>query len=234
MNKNTNILVVSTLLFIAISIWRQDYLATSLVILTALAWRFLPNTIADAELITASQRTIDTIDRLLDESHQQLQQHLILIQAENQQLQSLIQHASNGLIANQQQIDAMIKDQTVLIVKMAEQLNKADISTQIQKIKALNQRLSDEAKKAITSLQFDDVCSQLSRQILKRLNVIKELTALIGQLTDLRHNENETHDNEIKLLKVEASLAVLTEETSILQHQTVVQQNVKSGDIELF
>lgn len=87
---------------------------------------------------------------------------------------------------------------------------------------------------AVTSMQFEDMTSQLLDRALKRVTGLREFLSTLGA-----HGEEilpESGNEEIIdfLTKVSMALAIQSLELRSVLRKAVSQQHLKSGDIELF
>jgi methyl-accepting chemotaxis protein len=98
----------------------------------------------------------------------------------------------------------------------------------------VSQQISVLVNQAVTSLQFEDMCTQLSQHILKRLEAVEELTQLMPQLQQAQIEPDNLAHCRTLLDTVNTSVAALRPKIQSVQHKSVTQQNLDSGDIELF
>lgn len=98
----------------------------------------------------------------------------------------------------------------------------------------VSQAIAALVNQAVTSLQFEDMCTQLGDHIDKRLGTVNQLTVLMQALhTAMRDSENL--DNvRAQLIQVKESADQLRPRIAETQHQSVSQQNLDTGDVELF
>lgn len=98
----------------------------------------------------------------------------------------------------------------------------------------ISQAIAALVNQAVTSLQFEDMCTQLGDHIDKRLGTVNQLTVLMQALhTAMRDSENL--DNvRAQLSQVKESADQLRPRIAETQHQSVSQQNLDTGDVELF
>ncbi len=87
---------------------------------------------------------------------------------------------------------------------------------------------------AITSMQFQDMTSQLIERTLKRVTGLREFLGTLDEHgADIRP---DTGSDEIveRLGKVSMALAIQSLELRSVLRKSVEQQHLESGDIELF
>jgi len=97
-----------------------------------------------------------------------------------------------------------------------------------------SQMISMMVNQAVTSLQFEDMCTQLSAHISYRIDAVAELSDLVDKLHVARMNPELLDDYRELLTRLEASLALLKPKIASVKHQAVSQQDLDEGDIELF
>jgi methyl-accepting chemotaxis protein len=96
----------------------------------------------------------------------------------------------------------------------------------------ISHSISSLVNQAITSLQFEDMCRQLSDHIERRLGTINELTQLIQTLQQSQSGDlvqcRQMLDN------VKQSADQLRPRIASTEHKSVTQQSLDTGDVELF
>ena len=100
----------------------------------------------------------------------------------------------------------------------------------LEKTSEASQQMTSMVNQAVTSLQFEDMCTQLSAHIIRRLDSVNELSGLVEQLHEARINPEKLGDYRILLTEIEDSLAGLTS----VEHQAVYQEDLNTGDVDLF
>ena len=98
----------------------------------------------------------------------------------------------------------------------------------------VSQRISMMVNQAVTSLQFEDMCTQLSAHISHRIDAVAELSDLVDKLHVARMNPELLDDYRELLTRLESSLTILKPKIASVKHQAVSQQDLDEGDIELF
>ena len=101
-------------------------------------------------------------------------------------------------------------------------------------LSAMSGEIGTHVNSAITSMQFQDMTSQLIERTLKRVTGLREF---LGTLSE--HGADiapETDSEEIveRLGKVSMALAIQSLELRSMLRKSVEQQHLESGDIELF
>ncbi len=97
-----------------------------------------------------------------------------------------------------------------------------------------SQRISMMVNQAVTSLQFEDMCTQLSAHISHRIDAVADLSGLVDKLHAARMNPELLNDYRDLLTRLESSLTVLKPKIASVKHQAVSQQDLDEGGIELF
>lgn len=126
MNKQTFIPLLFTLIFAGIAILQLNYLATSLIVITALMWHFLPTLLSEkleeeAELAAPEEDFSDVVHRMHDEAHMHLKEQLLLIDTESQQVNDLVQNAILQLTDSFQGLNTQTDQQTILLNDLLHQ-----------------------------------------------------------------------------------------------------------------
>jgi len=98
----------------------------------------------------------------------------------------------------------------------------------------IGEQIAVMVNQAVTSLQFEDMCTQLSAHIVRRLDAVSELTELVDQAHVARMNKDKLDEYRQSLTNVEASLEELKPKIESVEHQAVTQKNLDSGVVELF
>lgn len=98
----------------------------------------------------------------------------------------------------------------------------------------VSQSIAGLVNQAVTSLQFEDMCSQLSQHINKRLDNINELTEIIRALQQAQTQPDNIGQCRQMLTVVKQQAESLQPKIAATEHKSVTQQSLDSGDIELF
>jgi len=104
----------------------------------------------------------------------------------------------------------------------------------VEKTQQASQQISTMVNQAVTSLQFEDMCTQLLAHISRRLAAVSELSGLVDELHVARMNPSLLENYRDSLSKLEESLTQLKPKIASVQHQAVSQQDLDEGDVELF
>ena len=122
------------------------------------------------------------------------------------------------------------------VAEMSVTMAKMDTHSKevIEQTGQVSQRISMMVNQAVTSLQFEDMCTQLSAHIVHRVDAVAELSDLVDKLHVARMNPELLDDYRELLTRLESSLTILKPKIASVKHQAVSQQDLDEGDIELF
>ena len=87
---------------------------------------------------------------------------------------------------------------------------------------------------AVTSMQFQDMTSQLIDRTVKRVTGLREFLGTLGEHGANVHPESDTEEVVEQIAKVSMALAIQSLELRSVLRKAVNQQHMASGDIELF
>jgi methyl-accepting chemotaxis protein len=156
------------------------------------------------------------VDKINQETLFTIQIQLGIMRDENKQILDLVQGAYAKLTDNFHQIGLLTHQMSV---EPSPQAAEA-VQTQVNQ--------------AITTLQFEDMCSQLVNHVDKRMDALTELTQVIAAMSffELDLDNLEQYQSQLVYAKQLASqLGAAMQSTA---HNPVSQHNLDSGDIELF
>ena len=98
----------------------------------------------------------------------------------------------------------------------------------------VSQSIAGLVNQAVTSLQFEDMCAQLSQHINKRLDNVNELADIIQSLQQAQTQPDNLEQCRQMLAGVKQRAESLQPKIAATQHKSVTQQSLDSGEIELF
>lgn len=98
----------------------------------------------------------------------------------------------------------------------------------------VSQSIAGLVNQAVTSLQFEDMCTQLSQHISKRLDTVSELAGIIEALQHAQTQPDNLEQCRQMLADVKQRSVGLQPKIAATEHKSVTQQSLDSGDIELF
>ena len=125
------------------------------------------------------------------------------------------------------------KQQVAEMSDSVEELEK-QTSQVLEQTQQASQQINVMVNQAVTSLQFEDMCTQLIAHITRRVDAVSELSGLVDNLHVARMNPILLEDYRGTLTRLEESLTSLKPKIASVQHQAVSQQDLDEGDIELF
>lgn len=98
----------------------------------------------------------------------------------------------------------------------------------------ISQHIAELVGQAITSLQFEDMCTQIGHHVQRRLTTMEELVQILSELQQFSKEPSSTE----RALEMVARAATLTADLKVkvqrIEHKSVTQENLKAGAIELF
>lgn len=159
-------------------------------------------------------------------------QHLHEVEADLNQTAYLLAGAIEKLGESFMAIHAAVNHQQDEIDTL---LVEADVpEASYQKILLLRKKIAEEVNAAVTGLQFQDMTSQLIERVIKRIDGLREsLIALSVHGEDM--NPDHEHQEIVKLLaEMSAGLHLRNDALKGGLRKSVQQQDMRSGDVELF
>lgn len=159
-------------------------------------------------------------------------QHLIEVEADLQQTTFLLNEAIEKLSASFSGVYEAVSQQQKLLDVLAE---KYAIDTSTMNTLALfKSKIADDVNAAVTSLQFQDLTSQLIARTVKRVSGLKDLLHGLESHSN-EMDPNHEHEEIVKFLEeMNLSLQVGSNALSGGLHKSVGQQNMGTGEIDLF
>ncbi|ACT48166.1 hypothetical protein [Methylotenera mobilis] len=159
-------------------------------------------------------------------------QHLVEVEADLLQTTFLLSEAIEKLSTSFTAVhDAVCAQQQVLDALVAKYAIEEPI---LEKLDSYKSKIGNEVNVVITSLQFQDLTSQLVARTIKRVNGLKDL------LHELEAHSNEMdpgheHEEIVKFLEeMNRSLQVGSSALSGGLRKSVGQQDMATGEIDLF
>lgn len=159
-------------------------------------------------------------------------QHLVEVESDLQQTTYLLSKAIEKLGASFIAVHTAVTNQQ----KIVETLMKHHpFSTdETKRLDMYNKVIAEEVDAAVTGLQFQDITSQLLVRAIKRVNGLKDLLQELDTHGDQIDTERE-HKEIVKILEaMSLSLHTGSHALSGGLRRSVEQQNMASGEIELF
>jgi hypothetical protein len=172
------------------------------------------------------------VKRMLSGVSDHGKKHLSEVETDLLQTNLLLEEAIEKLSRNFMAIhDAVSAQQTTIRLLLDGGTPSAEDKA---KLEAMNEQVSTYVNAAITSMQFQDMTSQLIDRTLKRVTGLREFLATLGTYGAEMDPESD-NDAIVDLLgKVSMSLAIQSLELRSVLRKAVSQKHLESGDIELF
>lgn len=127
--------------------------------------------------------------------------------------------------------EAVLKEQQEIDVLISEG-NVPPLA--IEKIREIQNEISQHVNAAVTSLQFQDLTSQLISRTIQRCEGLREVLNLLGAENGQSQNEEVSENIEQILLNAIARLEKQSNDLQAVLRKAVHQKHLDSGDIELF
>ncbi len=159
-------------------------------------------------------------------------QHLLEVEADLFQTTFLLSEAIEKLSASFATVyETVSLQQQVLEALAAKHSLEKEV---LEQLDAFKHKISDEVNSAVTSMQFQDLTSQLISRTIKRVNGLKDLL-----------HELEIHSNDMDPSHEHKEIAKFLEAMSLNLHEgshalsgglrrSVGQQDMATGEIDLF
>ena len=159
-------------------------------------------------------------------------QHLAEVESDLQQTTYLLSKAIEKLGASFIAVHTAVTNQQKIVVAL---MKRHPFSTDESKqLDMYNKVIAEEVDAAVTGLQFQDITSQLLVRAIKRVNGLKDLL----QELDIHGDQIDTERERKEIVKIlEAMSQSLHSGSHALSgglRRSVEQQNMASGEIELF
>ncbi|WEF33774.1 chemotaxis protein [Pseudoduganella chitinolytica] len=172
------------------------------------------------------------VKRMLSGVSDHGKQHLSEVETDLLQTNLLLEEAIEKLSRNFMAIhDAVNAQQTTIRLLLDGGTPSAEDRA---KLEAMNEQVSTYVNAAITSMQFQDMTSQLIDRTLKRVTGLREFLATLGTYGAEMDPESDNEAIVDLLGKVSMALAIQSLELRSVLRKAVSQKHLESGDIELF
>jgi vacuolar-type H+-ATPase subunit I/STV1 len=143
-------------------------------------------------------------------------------------LEEAVEKLTTSFMAIHQAVDARQQSINRLLA------GEAPSAEESEKLTGMSGEIGQHVNTAITSMQFQDMTSQLLDRTLRRVTGLREfLTTLSEHGADIAP---DSHSEEIvdRLGKVSMALAIQSLELRSMLRKSVEQRHLESGDVELF
>ncbi|MGO4376915.1 chemotaxis protein [Pseudoduganella sp. RAF53_2] len=172
------------------------------------------------------------VKRLLSGVSDHGKRHLTEVETDLLQTNLLLEEAIDKLTRNFMAIHDAVNAQQTTIQMLLDGGNPTP--EQKEKLQAMNEQVSSYVNAAITSMQFQDMTSQLIDRTLKRVTGLREFLGTLGT-HGAEVMPDSGSDEIVDLLgKVSMALAIQSLELRSVLRKAVSQKHLESGDIELF
>ncbi|GGY31447.1 chemotaxis protein [Pseudoduganella sp. SL102] len=172
------------------------------------------------------------VKRLLSGVSDHGKRHLTEVETDLLQTNLLLEEAIEKLSQNFMAIHSAVNDQQGTIRLLLD--GGTPSLDAKEKLEAMNDQVGTYVNAAITSMQFQDMTSQLIDRTLKRVTGLREFLATLGA-HGAEMNPDSDNDEMVELLgKVSMALAIQSLELRNVLRKAVSQKHLESGDIELF
>ena len=158
--------------------------------------------------------------------------HLTEVETDLLQTSLLLEEAIEKLSRNFMSIHEAVSDQQATIRLLLD--GGTPSPEERVRLEAMSEQVSTYVNAAITSMQFQDMTSQLIDRTLKRVTGLREFLATLGTYGAQMEADSD-NDTIVDLLgKVSMALAIQSLELRSVLRKAVSQKHLESGDIELF
>lgn len=172
------------------------------------------------------------VKRLLSGVSDHGKRHLTEVETDLLQTELLLEEAIAKLTENFIAINAAVCAQQETIRMLLD--GGTPSPDQAARLAAMSGEVGVHVNAAITSMQFQDMTSQLLDRTLKRVTGLREFLGTLGAHSkDLDPESDSEHISDL-LGKVSMALAIQSLELRSVLRKSVNQQHLESGDIELF
>lgn len=172
------------------------------------------------------------VKRLLSGVSSHGKRHLTEVETDLIQTELLLEEAIEKLTTSFMAIhSAVCAQQETIELLLAGGTPSAEDSARLG---AMSGEIGGHVNAAITSMQFQDMTSQLIDRALKRVTGLREFLGTLGAHGSNLAPESCGEDIADLLGKVSMALAIQSLELRSMLRKAVDQQHLESGDIELF
>jgi replicative superfamily II helicase len=186
----------------------------------------------DISLMTSETLHVAELRSLLQELASNGESHLAEVEADLSQTTTLLAEAieklgvsffaiHNAVLAQQKALDVMLSAQNLS-------------ETEAGQLEIYRQKIADEVGTAVTGLQFQDLTAQLITRIIKRIAGLKELLTSLDEYGDTLNHASSNEDIAKLLESINQTLRFKSNVLTTESRKSVSQQDMDSGDIELF
>src|SRR5450830_1312983 len=172
------------------------------------------------------------VKRLLSGVSDHGRRHLTEVETDQIQTGLLLEEAIEKLSFNFMAIHQAVEaEQATIALLLAGGMPTPEDKARLE---ALHGQVGGYVNAAITSMQFQDMTSQLIDRTLKRVTGLREFLGTLGSPGAEMLPESDNEEIVALLARVSMALAIQSLELRSVLRKAVSQQHLESGDIELF
>jgi hypothetical protein len=172
------------------------------------------------------------VKRLLSGVSDHGKRHLTEVETDLLQTHLLLEEAIEKLTQNFMAIHDAVNGQQATIAILLE--GGTPTAEDRARLQAMSEQVSGYVNAAITSMQFQDMTSQLIDRTIKRVTGLREFLGTLGAHGAEVVPESGSDEIVDLLGKVSMALAIQSLELRSVLRKAVSQKHLESGDIELF
>ena len=180
--------------------------------------------------------------RLIEDTRAPVDQAFDALQSDLTQVGTLLKEAMGQLMKNFLRMQSLMQEQqqTIELAISVERnqgggplLDKESFRQIVRHQTEFNGRIEDAVFQAVTSLQFQDMVTQLVGNVQMRLNTLQEIQQLIAHQAGAEHSDPRRADEVLAqtIPGLERKLETLRERQ---ERKPVSQTDMATGEIELF
>ena len=171
------------------------------------------------------------VKRLLTSLSDHGNQHLTEVETDLVQTTYLLSEAIEKLAASFMAIHEGVSAQQ----KMMDMLLSGNVTPEAaSQVKALQDEVAQHINSAVTSLQFQDMTSQLIGRTVRRIAGLREVFGAVGSSSAVMLPESEQEEIVTVLGEINKALEEQSAKLESVLWKAVNQTHMESGDIELF
>jgi hypothetical protein len=172
------------------------------------------------------------VKRLLSGVSDHGKKHLTEVETDLIQTELLLEEAIEKLTASFMAIHSAVDAQQDSINRLLA--GETPTQEDTARMQGMSGEIGVHVNTAITSMQFQDMTSQLIDRTLKRVSGLRDFLATLGAYSNEVKPETASDEIAELLSKMRMALAIQSIELRSTLRKAVHQQHLESGDIELF
>jgi len=172
------------------------------------------------------------VKRLLSGVSAHGRRHLSEVETDLLQTELLLEEAIDKLTSSFLAIHSAVGERQAAIDRLLAggEPSKEDVAA----LAAMSGEIGAHVNTAVTSMQFQDMTSQLIERTLKRVTGLREFLGTLDEHGSDIHPDTGSEEIVERLGKVSMALAIQSLELRSVLRKSVEQKHLESGDIELF